>query len=193
MKNLILALTILLCASTTLGRMGPVQMAGNTVAATADYTPAQVEFRFGTATTTGNNVKIVIYDNSNNLLCTSSPLAKSGGNTVTGSISGCSALTPGNTYKVVYVGDGYISPSVDTSPTWQVNSVSSSGSYTTPPSTLPTGGNMSFGEIALRVLNSSGVRLLGDADYTDNTYVSDSGVDANMLTYFASGYTCVTL
>lgn len=162
-------------------------------ASVADYTPAQVQFRFGTASTAGNNVKVMIYNSSNTLLCTSSPLAKSGGNTVTGSISGCSALTPGNTYKVAYVGDGYISPSLGTSPTWQINTASSSGSYTTPPSTLPSGDNVAWGEIAVRVDNASGTRLLGDSDFSNNTNVSNSGVGANTLAWTAGGYVCVTL
>lgn len=94
-------------------------------------------FNFFDTASSGSNVKVCVYDNSNNLVATSAAIAKSTGDQ-TGAISG--AISAGVTYKLVVVPD-----------TGRINGVANSGSgntfvsgataahfaYASPPAGLP--------------------------------------------------------
>lgn len=188
----IIMLVLLLCMSAFAGQgMGPGP--GLPVVVSADYTPSQVQIAFGTSSTAGNYIKVVVYDSGNNRVCASDPIEKSLGNTVSAAISGCGALLPGATYHIAVVGNGYVPLAADPSPTWQMAIASVANGYSSPPATLPAGGDTSLGEIAVRVINSIGSVLIGDANFSDNTDVSNMGYEANTLTWFAGGYVCATL
>lgn len=100
-------------------------------------TMTTAHFQYFDTGATGSNIKVVVYDNSNNLVGTSAAIAKVAGDQ-TGAISG--SISAGLTYKLVVVPD-----------TGRVNAVANSGSgstfvsgataahfsYASPPASLP--------------------------------------------------------
>lgn len=107
-----------------------------TAVATGPMTFAHIQY-FDTGGAGSTAVKVVVYDNSNNLVGTSAAIAKVAGDQ-TGAISG--SITSGLTYKLIVVPDA-----------GRINAVANSGSsssfvngntaanfsYASPPATLP--------------------------------------------------------
>ena len=165
-------------------------MGGATVSAPAgaDYVPATVEVEF--RGDNGEFVVVGIYNLDLSLVTNgiSAAINDSASGYANSSFTSCSALTPGNTYKVAFMPSGYC-VNIGNNASGYTLRYNSSLTYPNLPANLANSGGAEQDHVNFRIKNAAGSILLSYTSGSSNVDLGD-----NTRAYFnVSGYTCATL
>lgn len=196
MKNLILAITFLLCASTAWGRMNALVVSGGVgQSAGADYQVAKCYLYVTNSSATATETKMGVYNSSGTRIAETAvaTIGSSGfPKLVEHVISTGPTLTPGNTYYISFSANGYLNTQTKT-PSYSMY-YNTRGTWSSIPSSINTTTDTedSSGEVMMYCTNSSDQVLLNTSSTTGYT-ITDGSPNSNINTYYRYGYSCNTL